>query len=93
MAEGHGSGEELVRKEEIEIAPEDCTEQGILIRTGVKGTQIEGGIGAGSSRALLRKSQDGDLIARLRVKFTGLWFVVPVSGSSQDWVRFGRVAE
>ena len=87
------NGEDLVREGEIDLALEDCTEDGVLIRTGLKGTQIEGGIGTGSSQALFSKTEDGDLIAQLKTKFTGVWFVVPVSGSSQVWLRFECLPE
>ena len=82
------NGEELVHEDEIRLTGDHCTEGGILISTGGKGTQIEGGVGVGSSHALFNKNEQGDLIAHLRVKFTGVWFVVPVSGSSQHWKRF-----
>ena len=84
------NGKELVRKEEIHVGAEECTEDGILVRSGGKGTQIEGGLGVGSSRAVLSKNEDGDLIARLKVSFTGVWFIVPVSGSDYSWRRFER---
>lgn len=83
-------GKELLREEEIHVGAEDCTEKGLLIRSGGKGTQIEGGLGVGSSRAVLSKNEDGDLIARLKVSFTGVWFIVPVSGSDYSWRRFER---
>lgn len=80
--------QEVVRETEIHLSADDCTEDGILVRSGGKGTQIEGGVGVGSSRAVLNKNEDGDLIARLQVNFTGVWFIVPVSGSSQNWRLF-----
>jgi len=86
-------GKELLREEEIHVGAEDCTEKGVLIRSGGKGTQIEGGMGVGSSLAFLNKNEDGDLIARLKVSFTGVWFVVPVSGSDYSWRRFERLSD
>ena len=83
-------GKYLFLEEEIHVGAEDCTQNGILIRSGGKGTQIEGGMGVGSSRAVLSKIEDGDLIARLKVSFTGVWFIVPVSGSDYSWRRFER---
>lgn len=86
-------GAKLVHEEEIRLEPKDCKADGVLIRTGIKATQIEGGIGTGSSRALLRQTQDGDLLASSKVQFTGLWFILPVSGSSQRWLRFDRLED
>lgn len=81
-------GANLVTAEEVRVAPDDCTEDGILIRSGGGGTQIEGGIGHGSSGAVLAKTEDGNLVARVHVKFTGMAYFLPVSGSSQSWERF-----
>ena len=85
---GAWHSERLVRREEILLDEDECTTNGILLRASGKPTQIEGGIGVGSSRSVLNRNAEGHLIARLDASFTGVWFIVPVSGTDHRWKRF-----
>lgn len=51
----------------------------MLIRGGPTLTNIENAAGYGSSRALFRKDEQGDLVARVRIHFTGIVLLVPAS--------------
>jgi len=81
-------GSDLLRLEEIELERQDCTKEGVLIRGGSTVTNIENAAGYGSSRALFRKDEQGDLVARVRIHFTGIVLLVPASFTGTDWYRF-----
>ena len=81
-------GPELLRLEEIELAPQDCKKEGVLIRGGPTLTNIENAAGYGSSSALFQKDEQGDLVARVRTHFTGIVLLVPASFTGTDWYRF-----
>ena len=81
-------GSELARREEIELAPGDCGDDGVLIRGGPTLANIENAAGFGTSSAVFQKDENGDLVARVKIHFTGIVLLVPASFTGTDWYRF-----